>query len=209
MENNFNSGWFNGILGLGLFVVIIILIIFFTMLTLYIVGRWKLYEKAGQEGWKSIIPFYNDWVYVEMAGLNSWYFLLLIAGTISVVIGIDEDISISNGAFRLITLVGMFFCNYNISKKLHKDTLNAVLMTLFPYIMIPLIGFSDKYIWDDNVEVSVNGPIDDVNRNNTNNTSNKEENKNEDKSQNYKFCSNCGAKIEKDSKYCSNCGKEI
>ena len=206
MESNFDSDMWSWLLGFGIFFAVIFLIIFITFLVIYIIGRWKLYEKAGREGWKSIIPFYNDWVYVEMAGLSSWYFLLLIAGTISVAVNINDDIRISNGMFSLATYVGMFFCNYNISKKLHKDTLNAILMTIFPFIMIPLIGLSNKYTWDDNVVVSSNGPIDDINRNNN---INKEKDMNEDKSQNYKFCGNCGAKIDKDSKYCSNCGKEI
>ncbi|MBR3162200.1 MAG: zinc ribbon domain-containing protein [Bacilli bacterium] len=201
MNNSFNFNEYTGLLGLGLGILVFLLIIFFTILIFYIVGKWKLYEKAGREGWKSIIPFYNDWIYVEMAGLNSWYFLLLIANTISITFNLDDNITIGNGTFGLITLVGMFFCNYNISKKLHRDTLFAVLMTLFPFILIPIIGFSDKYIWDDSISVSANGPIDEVNKNNKANDG--------DNMQNYKFCSYCGAKIEKTSKYCSHCGKEI
>ena len=203
MNNNFNFDGYAGLLCFGLGIIVFFLIIFFAILVIYIVGRWKLYEKSGREGWKSIIPFYNDWIYVEMAGLNKWYFLLLIAGSISFTVNVSEDINISSNIFRLITLIGMFFCNYNISKKLHKDTLFAVLMTIFPIIIVPIIGFSNKYTWDDSVVVSANGPIDEVNRNNTNGV------KSDDKVQNYKFCSHCGAKIEIESKYCSNCGKEI
>ncbi len=202
MNNNFDSSLFKWVLGFGIVFGMFIIIILITLLVIYIMGRWKLYEKAGKEGWKSIVPFYNDWVYVEMAGLKSWYFLLLIAGTISVTIGIDDEINISYGMFRMATLVGLFFCNYNISKKLHKDTLFAVLMTLFPFVVVPIVGFSDKYTWDDSVSVSENGPIDDAN----NSSSVKGKN---NKNENYKYCGHCGAKIEKSSKYCSNCGKEI
>ena len=43
--------------------------------------------------------------------------------------------------------------------ELHKDTTFAVLMTLFPFVMLPLIGFSNNYEWDNNVSVDLNGPI--------------------------------------------------
>ena len=36
-------------------------------------------------------------------------------------------------------------------------------MTLFPFVMIPLIGLSNNYKWDNSVEVSNNGPFDNTN----------------------------------------------
>ena len=36
----------------------------------------------------------------------------------------------------------------------------AILMTLFPFIMLPLVGFSKKYQFDNEVKVSPNGPFD-------------------------------------------------
>lgn len=204
------SGLFAGVVGMALVFAIIFMIIGLGLLIVYLVGRWKLYEKAGREGWKSIIPFYNDWVYVEMAGLNWWYFLLLIANSLSVWVNVNDDVSVGTGLFSLITLIGSFFCNYNISKKLHKDTVFAILMTIAPFIVIPIIGFSGKYTWDDSVTVSVNGPIDDYNNNkNNNNSSNVNNDTKDDKDKNYKYCSHCGAKVEDGNKYCSKCGKEI
>jgi len=45
---------------------------------LVIIGRWKMYEKADEAGWKSIIPFYNFYTLFRIAGRNGWLFLLLI-----------------------------------------------------------------------------------------------------------------------------------
>lgn len=210
MDGNVNLGGFTWLLGLGIFAIIFFVIIMVGFLVFYIIGRWKLYEKAGREGWKSIIPFYNDWVYVEMAGLNWWYFLLLIANSLSVWVNVNDDVSVGGGLFSLVSLAGLFFCNYNISKKLHKDTLFAVLMTIASWVVIPIVGFSNKYTWDDSVSVSVNGPIDEVNNNRSSNDSTNTSNDADDKkSKDYKFCVHCGAKVEKNSKYCSKCGKEI
>ena len=122
--------------------------------------------------------------------LNYWYFFLVIAGVLSMFI---DNIQFITSPLRII---GLFFCNYNISKKLHKDNVFAVLMTLFSYIMIPLIGFSRSYEFDNNVTVSPNGPITDSETNNFNN-------------ENTKYCSGCGTKININDKFCPNCGKEI
>ncbi len=35
-----------------------------------LVAQWKIFEKAGIEGWKSIIPIYNMYVFFEMVGIK-------------------------------------------------------------------------------------------------------------------------------------------
>lgn len=40
-------------------VMFAIMLISIAILILMIVANWKLFTKAGEEGWKSIIPFYN------------------------------------------------------------------------------------------------------------------------------------------------------
>ena len=228
MDNNFNSGNWAWLFALGAFIAIIAFVIIIAFLIFYFAGKWKLYEKAGREGWKAIIPFYNDWVYVEIAGLNSWYFLLLIASTISLAVDIDEHLKVYNGAFKIIALIGLFFCNYNISKKIHKDTLFAVLMTLFPFIVIPIVGFSKNIEFDDTVVVSANGPIDEVNNSSSKARDNdnvkdleeekkeiekrikelKEEEKNKEEDAK-KDAKDTDKKDEKKYKYCTNCGAKI
>lgn len=42
-------------------------IIFYVAL---VIGQWKIFEKAGEEGWKSLIPVYNAYVLWKIAGRN-------------------------------------------------------------------------------------------------------------------------------------------
>lgn len=134
------------------------IIIVIALLILYLVGLWNLFQKAGRKGWEAIIPFYNSWVLVEIAGLTWWYALLIILSSI-----------IHEGNISFILSLGStvanFFVFYNISKKLHRDTGFAILMTLFPFIMVPFVGLSNSYQFDHSVEVSENGPISQGNRN--------------------------------------------
>lgn len=48
-----------------------ILLFSLAIVVFLIVGEWKLFVKAGKQGWKSIIPFYNTYVlFTEIAGLH-------------------------------------------------------------------------------------------------------------------------------------------
>ena len=43
---------------------------------LIIVAQWKIFTKAGQEGWKALIPIYNVVVLYKIIGLSPWLLLL-------------------------------------------------------------------------------------------------------------------------------------
>ena len=62
--------------------LLIIGIITLVILILMIIATCKFYKKAGKSGWETIVPFYCNWVLVEIAGLNWWWFLLLISSWI-------------------------------------------------------------------------------------------------------------------------------
>ena len=41
-----------------------------------IIARWRVYTKAGEPGWGSLIPFYNEYLLFKIAWGNGWLFLL-------------------------------------------------------------------------------------------------------------------------------------
>ena len=76
---------------------------------LLIAGWWKLYEKAGEAGWKSLIPFYNMFVFFRIAGRNGWVFLLLLVPFVNVVVSIVVAIDMAkhfgkSGAYGVFLL---------------------------------------------------------------------------------------------------------
>ena len=87
-------------------------------------------------------------------------------GTILTLIGLGSLNIYTTAASYLVN----FFVFWNIGKKMHKNPVStAILGTLFPGIMIPIIGLSKNYQYDPTVKVSPNGPIgDEINANNTN-----------------------------------------
>lgn len=52
---------------------------------LTIVAMWKIFSKAGQAGWKSIIPIYNVYTLFKIADGNGWKFLLLLIPIVNIV----------------------------------------------------------------------------------------------------------------------------
>ncbi|MDR1017694.1 MAG: DUF5684 domain-containing protein [Lachnospiraceae bacterium] len=53
------------------------------ILVLSIVAMWKIFTKAGVEGWKSIIPIYNIYILTKISFGNGWWFLLLLIPCVS------------------------------------------------------------------------------------------------------------------------------
>ncbi len=59
---SFIWSFIGGAFSMAYTVFIIILVI------LEVVGRWKMYEKAGEPGWASLIPFYSSYELYKSAG---------------------------------------------------------------------------------------------------------------------------------------------
>ena len=49
----------------------------FLILLVYVVN-WRVFLKAGEKGWKSLIPFYNGYVQYKFLKMKDLYWLLLI-----------------------------------------------------------------------------------------------------------------------------------
>lgn len=65
-----------------------------------IAGNWLLYKKAGQPGWKSIIPFYNNYVLFQIVDLNPWLSLLLYINPINFIMSIILDLKLAKAFGR-------------------------------------------------------------------------------------------------------------
>ena len=196
-------GWLAG----SIIAVIVALLLIIPVLIVYLVGLWKVFKKAGRNGWEAIIPFYNTWVLAEISGVAWWYALIIILTNL----GIAGDGFLGTIA-SLASLVANFFICYNLSKKFNKDVGTAVLAFLFGIVMIPIMGFSKNYQYNKNVAVSENGPF--GNPSNVNNGSqgyNSQDSVNEMQNANVetRYCQYCGKQINANTKYCGNCGSEI
>ena len=59
-----------------------ILVAFYVLI---VVAQWKIFTKAGQEGWESLIPIYNVVVLYKIIGLSPWLLLLYLLSGVPVI----------------------------------------------------------------------------------------------------------------------------
>ena len=57
------------------------------ILAIFIAGVWKCFEKAGEQGWKAIIPLYNVFIMCKIAKLPGWFAILIIVPFINIIGG--------------------------------------------------------------------------------------------------------------------------
>ena len=63
---------------------VIIYILGLTVLILPIVGWWRIFSKAGEKGWKCLLPIYNIFIFLRIIKRPDWWIFLyfLAAGTL-------------------------------------------------------------------------------------------------------------------------------
>lgn len=163
------------LVGLGALLIFVVILLI-AWLVFYYIGAWKFYKKTGREGWKAIIPYYNSWVLVEMAGLKWYWFLIMYAGTILSLLGIGGALST---LVALISAAANFNVAYNLSKKLGKGVGYAVCFWLFQGILLPVLGYSNSTVWNESAPVTENGFVDNlINKNKSNTTVDNNQNNN-------------------------------
>jgi hypothetical protein len=101
----------------------IVWLIYIVIIVLGIAGFWMMFQKAGEAGWKSIIPIWNTLIILKMVGREWWWIILLIIPIVGFVIWIivanDLSKSFGRGAG---TTVGLIF---------------------LPFIFAIILGFGD------------------------------------------------------------------
>lgn len=61
----------------------------------FIIVMWKVFTKAGQPGWGSIVPIYNAILMLQIAGKPAWWIILLLIPGVNFVIGIIATIGLA------------------------------------------------------------------------------------------------------------------
>lgn len=85
MENYKNLGA-GGTLNIVLSIIVAIV---------FVVGMWKMFVKAGEAGWASIIPIYNIYVLFKITWGSGIKFLLLLIPIVNIYISIKTQIKLA------------------------------------------------------------------------------------------------------------------
>ena len=73
------------------------LIAIFVWYVLLIIAGWKIFEKAGEPGWKAIIPIYNLYIMYKIVNMQAWFWgmigLSLLSSIILLTTGYNPDMT--------------------------------------------------------------------------------------------------------------------
>lgn len=110
---------------------------------LQIVAMWKLFTKAGEKGWKSLIPIYNMFVYYKVSGISPWF--LVLAFGLSILSEIENEIVI---AIALIgTMIIVIYQNHSLAKSFGKGLGYTLGLLFFNTIFLLILGLgSAQYV---------------------------------------------------------------
>ncbi|HNW75656.1 MAG TPA: signal peptidase I [Bacteroidales bacterium] len=106
----------------------LIITILFMLLT--IAGMWGVFVKAGEPGWKILIPFYNLYVWLQIIRKPLWWYIFLLVPFINVFV-------------ILLMIVEVLKCFRKTS------LLAQALGVLFPFFYLPWLGFGPKEKYTD------------------------------------------------------------
>ncbi|NLD20282.1 MAG: hypothetical protein GX663_08590 [Clostridiales bacterium] len=57
-----------------------------TIVVLSVIAYWRLFTKAGEAGWKAIIPVYNSYMLFKLAWKVKWFVISLIGSVVCVIL---------------------------------------------------------------------------------------------------------------------------
>lgn len=127
---------------LGISFAIIIAVIALAILVTY--SNYKLFEKAGEEGWKAIIPVYNFYITTKIAfnGTMDWLFLAIL---------VPMAVPFMNGTIAsLVSFLGsiaVIYVSFSFARRFAGVGL-SILAVLFPIIGLPIIAFNSRYVYE-------------------------------------------------------------
>lgn len=119
------------------------MIIAIAVAVLQIVSMWRIFSKAGKDGWKSLIPIYNSVILFKISGLSPWLLLAYLTAFIPVV------------GWIVILVISILQAN-GLSKSFGKSTGFTVGLVLLPFIFNLILGFGkSEYVGTSKKEETV------------------------------------------------------
>ena len=118
-----------GLVTMSVFMALLAIMV--TILVFTIIANWKIFTKAGEAGWKSLIPIYSSVILYRIAGISPWLILLYLLVWVPVI-------------GPLISLGLTIYLMINLANAFGKSTGFAVGLILLKTIFIMILAFGNS-----------------------------------------------------------------
>lgn len=149
----------------GVFGAFAIFVIVFYVLT--VIATWKIFAKAGEPGWKALIPVYNFYIMYKIVDMQNWFWITLVAAVVTSIVltvtgapsstatvaqaqaynwGANPVAIIFVVIDAIVSIIAFFMNNWRISKVFGHGAGYFVGLIFFPNIFWLILGFGkSKY----------------------------------------------------------------
>ena len=113
---------------------------------LQIIGWWKIFTKAGEAGWKSLIPLYNLYILYKISWESKYFWYLLLTVVASGVVGAIGGVigALLSGICSIATLVLYIMLNYKLSRSFGHGGGYTVGLIFIPWLFVLILGFGSS-----------------------------------------------------------------
>ena len=101
----------------------VVTLVYLLFLILMVASLWKVFSKAGQPGWASIVPIFNLYILCKVARMSGWWVVALI--------------------IPLVNFLALIPISINVAKRFGKGAGFGIGLWLLPFIFYPILGFGD------------------------------------------------------------------
>ena len=118
---------------------------------LLVIARWKIFVKAGEAGWKSIIPIYSDYIQYKIFWNTKFFWIelviSLVASLISSIVGVETDAGLTFATLGSIaTTVFSIICLHRMSKSFGHGAGFTIGLIFLNNIFLLILAFNkDQY----------------------------------------------------------------
>ncbi len=102
-------------------IAVLLGLIYIAFLLFIIISGWKVFVKAGQPGWGFIIPIYNLYLWLKIAGRPGWWLILCL--------------------IPLVNFVILIIVCLDIAKVFGKGAGFGILLLLLSIVALPILAF--------------------------------------------------------------------
>ncbi len=108
---------------------------------LCVIGGWKVFTKAGEAGWKSIIPFYNTYIYFKISWKPVMFWVMVILMIAGTYFSRSEDSSMVGHLCAFGSAILTVIQNVKLSKAFGHGIFYALGLLIFNPVFVVLLGF--------------------------------------------------------------------
>ena len=132
---------------IGTSALIVMFVFILAIAILVIVAMWKIFQKAGEPGWKAIIPFYNSYTMYKIVWGTKFFWINFGIGVLTGIINFLPPLAF----LRYMSSIAGFVIEVMLLNKLAKSFGHGTGFTIglifLPYVFLLILGFgSDEFI---------------------------------------------------------------